>query len=276
MERGVVFYLIAHPVIASRTQNALSVLKTAGIENAIVLRGTRATGGEISSQQHAIALSHYRCLVDFSRPRRHARLKPDVVVLEDDVTFNVQNASEFVQHVASLLHHHHPRWKTCHLGHIPMGPVLPLSHMFCLTSLPFSAQAILWRGEFACDLTSRVSAQRFQRPHYMEAMLDISFFQKFALNTPIAFQSQRPKELRKFDETVPVFGSISSTCGFNALSTTFVVFALVLTLYCVCVMPTLIMKRRWKSIALFLVWMPLCMSVFAMSADAIGTITSQT
>jgi hypothetical protein len=233
-----------------------------------VIIGSVADGITIDSLDKAIALSHYRCLVDFARRTRILqRGGPDLVVMEDDVSFdNEYDAVPEITSVQKMLHRRHPNWATCHLGHLPLGPVLPLGRL-CLTTLPFGAHCIMWQRSFVLSIVEKVPPARFRRPMYMEGMLSVSVFRKFTVRRPIATQIIRPKELCQFDQHIPLFGTIAANCSFESLNFTFVVFAIALPL----LLAVFSQKLERMGLVLLLLWLPLCMASFAVAYEMFAT-----
>ena len=228
-----------------------------------MITGSISDGITIDSLDKAIALSHYRCLVDFARRTRMLhRSCPDLVVMEDDVSFDIDNVVSEITSIQKTLRRRHPNWATCHLGHLPLGPVLPLGRL-CLTTLPFGGHCIMWQRSFVHSIVKEVPAARFRRPMYMEGMLSVSVFRKFTLRKPIATQIFRPKELRHFDQHMPLFGTIAANCSFESLNFTFVVFAIALPL----LLAVFSQKLERKNCFMLLVWLPLCMALVAVAYE---------
>lgn len=171
-----------------------------------------------------ITENHYQILSFFNELWKRQSLEEDYVrehdskknrseeyhlmVLEDDCEFTTQNIiqllEEYLNHISSC----EQRWTTIHLGHCPLGPLIPFHKNLFYSTFPWTAHCYLINGASLNKLLNENHKREWKRPYALEGWLCVSSMEKFAFSPPLATQTILPKEIRQ----IPILNDISLMC----------------------------------------------------------------
>lgn len=159
----------------------------------------------LSGTDSAITAVHAKCVAVMVR-HGCVEKKQHVVILEDDCRFHSPSKThaQLTSNLAALEQSTHGSWWTLHLGHIPLGPTIPITkpahgeNVITWSSLPFTGHAYVINYRVANQLHKSWR----KRPFSHEGMLSAPFWSKFAVQPPMATQNRRPKELKHLDQTI--------------------------------------------------------------------------
>jgi hypothetical protein len=188
-------YIIAHPNDPRHAEETQAHCVAVGLPQPTLVRGLKPTSGAVSAANQSITAVHLRVLATAIRhgcEHRHQH----VLVMEDDCRFLGRMTGRIEDIVGGL----HDNWTSIHLGHVPLGPCIPITvrgrDMVVWSSLPFTGHAYLLHYR---KLRS-IMAHWGERPFSHEGMLSSSFWGRFAIYPPLATQNRRPKELAWIDK----------------------------------------------------------------------------
>lgn len=207
-------YAIVHPTDPSRREHIEVELDRVGIRERVIVPGTSPSALGNANAHVAITYAHMECFSRFvsSCSRKH------LLVLEDDVSFTVSDPvgelHRALRAIAQL------PWYSLHVGHLPLGPSVPINTQITWSVLPFCAHAILWNNRHVRELLNAGLA-RAGRPYLFEGNVQLPWYSRFAMLRPIATQSRRPKELVSID-SFPVLGHITRRFQFASWNDAFV------------------------------------------------------
>lgn len=148
------------------------------------------------SAQARIASSHVRAMREYLADEAAG---PFLLLLEDDCVFAEADAGARVAEFVEALERRWPRWRTVHVGHVGLGPLVP-SHVhprLCFSAVPMTAHAVLYKGGRAlAALLRRRGGFRGRRPLFLEGNLSVSPWAKLAVWPTLATQAVPAKEYR--------------------------------------------------------------------------------
>ena len=147
------------------------------------------TGEE--SMHETITRAHRAVLEDFVAAKLHDRWH--LLVLEDDARLQYSDPEHRLARALDKLKQW-GHWTCLHVGHVPLGPCLPLGWNMCRSSLPYTAHAILYNKKRLANINPK---QRWGRPWFFEGMLAVPLDERFAMLPSICGQSVTPKEMEQ-------------------------------------------------------------------------------
>lgn len=137
-----------------------------------------------------ITRAHRLVLQDFARLGLHRRWH--LLLLEDDARVR-PGAGGVLRAALEALEARPGGWTTLHVGHVPLGPCLPVGSHLCHTLLPYGAHAVLYNRRRFPDINP---AGRWGRPWFFEGMLGVPLGQRLAVLPSLCHQSVTPKEMQ--------------------------------------------------------------------------------
>jgi len=150
-----------------------------------------------------ITRAHRLVLESFVRAGYHK--KWHLLVLEDDARLQYSEPEKRLARALDKLEKI-KIWCTLHVGHVPLGPCLPLGWNLCRTTLPYAAHAIMYNRHRFPNINK---TQQWGRPWFFEGMLAVPFDERFAMLPSLCGQSVTPKEMQK----IPLIKSMSYQQG---------------------------------------------------------------
>lgn len=183
------FVVLSMPHLAQR----LTELETNFIEHEFpipsVKWGLRSDGSSIQQRNQAIFATHETVVREFL-----SESAADVLaVFEDDARWIGDASPKKLQRVLQELNERD--WVSCHLGQVPMGPIVPcLSTLLCRSLRPYGAHAYLLNGR-ALRKTGLPSNVPCARPYFFEGMTAVPWQHRFATIQPLATQREPPTEM---------------------------------------------------------------------------------
>ena len=174
----------------------------------VLIPGLRPFRGKanntVENADNAITAVHAKCIATMVR-RGCTQRREHILVMEDDCRFHGGSSTyrQILRLLDTLERVTHGAWWSLHLGHVPLGPVLPITHpvsgdVLVWSSLPFTGHAYVINYRIAAKLCR----QWRRRPFSHEGMMGAPFWMRFAVQPSMATQNRRPKELKQLDETI--------------------------------------------------------------------------
>lgn len=179
--------VITMPFSRSRCDECEALLVGSGFPPP--MRITGATRREGETMHSTVTRAHRKALEFYTRSKFHKTWH--LLLLEDDARMHpgaVRRFHKLWRKLATL------KWKTCHVGHVPLGPIVPLGSHVCLSTLPYSAHAVLYNRGYVAQVVHNPS-QRWGRPWFFEGMLDVPLKERMGAVPSLFFQCQLPKEM---------------------------------------------------------------------------------
>lgn len=192
LEMEISFVVLSMPHLAHR----LTELKTNFIKHEFPLPGVkwglRSEGSSIQQRNKAIFATHETVAREFLSESR-----ADVLaVFEDDARWIGDASPKKLQCVLQELNKRD--WVSCHLGQVPMGPIVPcMSMLLCRSLRPYGAHAYLLNGR-TLRKTGLPSNVPCTRPYFFEGMTAVPWQHRFATIQPLATQIEPPMEMPKW------------------------------------------------------------------------------
>ena len=186
---SVLLCVITMPRDRARCDGCEASLVAAGFPPPLRLQGQPRRGQE--PLHHTVTRAHRRVLYDFVLRRlyRHWHL----LLLEDDARIAGGAGSGEMLWTALGRLEQAGGWTSLHVGHVPIGPCLPIGSHLCHTTLPYCAHAILYNRHRFPNINP---VGKWGRPWFFEGMLSVPVDERFAMLPSIAYQSVTPKEMR--------------------------------------------------------------------------------
>lgn len=177
-----------------------------------IIQGIRLPPG---GHFNAFGTAHTRCLRVMQRSTRAGH----VLIMEDDCRFVPRAGGSVHARIEACIARVEGltggAWHSLHLGHVPLGPCVPMGRTTCgdgiiWSALPFTGHAYLINRRHVPALLRRWNS----RPFHYEGMLCSPVWTRFAAQPAMATQIRRPKELRMIDEATRV----TRTLDFSTLN----------------------------------------------------------
>jgi hypothetical protein len=155
------------------------------------------------TMHETITRAHRLVLEDFVQVgfQRHWHL----LVLEDDARLQYNEPEHRLGRALDKLEQW-THWTCLHVGHVPLGPCLPLGWNLCRSTLPYTAHAILYNRHRLADVNPM---RRWGRPWFFEGMMAVPLDERFAMLPSLCGQSVTPKEMQK----IPLIKNMSYQQG---------------------------------------------------------------
>ena len=175
---------------------ALAHLVEHGFSQVDPVQGTRPDSPEPTVQEisDCICAGHYECTKRYTEKPKRSR---HIIIFEDDCRFLGTLAADTIQKAVDFLDENY-KWGSFHVGHVPLGLLLPLKNSATVwrSLTPFAAHCYVLNGETAAKLIETVPKSNWRRPYLVEGMRLVSSNERFAMFPSIAMQNQIPKELK--------------------------------------------------------------------------------
>ena len=198
----VLLCVITMPKDVVRCDGCEESFVAAGFPPPLRLAGETHRKGEETMHQ-TITRAHKLVLQDFVRMGFHERWH--LLILEDDARLQYRSPEMKLRRALRKL----DQWKnwTClHVGHVPLGPCLPLGWNLCRSTMPYAAHAILYNRSRLPNINPK---NRWGRPWFFEGMMAVPLDERFAMMPSICGQSVTPKEM----QSIPLIKHMSYQRG---------------------------------------------------------------
>ena len=180
--------VITMDTAAPRFRECLRSLAGAGFPTPYAVPGEHPRAGV--SVADAIHSAHRRVACNFVARGLHRYW--DLMVIEDDARLQPRALEKLTLALEKLRRW---RWTSLHVGHVPLGPCLPLGSYLCVSVLPFTGHMYVLNREKIAKLL-RGSSHRWKRPFMIEGNLAVPIEERFAMLPSICYQSVQPKEMK--------------------------------------------------------------------------------
>jgi len=246
----IIVFVIVQLEDALRRKEVASELTRVGILDYNFVDSTMARSSDIKERDACIINSHLNCFSQYvaSRSSKH------LLILEDDVKFLTPNpVGDIIDALSSLAHF--PWWYSLHVGHLPLGPTIPVNSLLLWTGLPFTAHAIIWNATRVREVLSKV---RHGRPYVIEGNVHLPLFSRFAVVKSVVTQSRRPKELVDMD-TNSILGMVTRQFHFKTWNEAFVTLSVISPI----ILTILVVAAFWKMTFTYIMALPILAVLFA-------------
>jgi hypothetical protein len=197
-------YLIVHPLRTDPRKRSIAHLKDVAVPITHVMPGCIPQSLGVVDRDEAIARAHAKC-VDHYLKMKYDQAKRHLIIVEDDILFTRQdNIGNLLNEYLRHLDRRYSFWRSFHIGHIPLGPCFALDQKIAVSIAPGCAHCYALNWRYTRRLFVKLRLHEWRRPRVMEGMLEVPFWTRLCLITPVATQlsANRPKELIQVDQYI--------------------------------------------------------------------------